>query len=290
MDSEKTTYKLKGQFICFNGEFIRKSELNISLNNRAFKYGDGVFETIRIIKKEPLFYYEHIKRLSLALELLKIEFSLNFLKTDLKQNIVRLLNANKFFSGARIRITFFRAGEGLYTPTNNKMEYLIEASELENEYYTLNRRGLKIGIYNEVKLTYTEFSNFKTINSLPYVLAGIYKKQNGFDDCILVNNENNLIEGVSSNLFILRNNILYTSGAQSGCVEGIMKNIIIDIALSKSMTVFDEALLTENDLLNADEVFMTNVIIGVQWVLSYKKKRFYNKFSRVLISELNKLV
>ena len=290
MENKEPTYKLKGQFICFNGEFIRKSELNISLNNRAFKYGDGVFETIRVIKKEPLFYIEHIKRLSLALELLKIDFSIDFLKTELKQNIVRLLNANKFFSGARIRITVFRGGEGLYTPTNNKMEYLIEASELENEYYTLNKRGLNIGIYNEVKITYSEFSNFKTINSLPYILAGIFKKQNRFDDCILVNNSNNLIEGISSNLFILKNNILYTTGAQSGCIEGIMKNIVIDIALSKSMTVFDEALLTEEDLLTADEIFMTNVISGVQWVLSYKKKRYYNKFSRVLISELNKLV
>lgn len=290
MDNKETIYKLKGQFICFNGEFIRKSELNISANNRAFKYGDGVFETIRVIKKEPLFYIEHIKRLSLALELLKIDFSIDFLKTELKQNIVRLLNANKFFAGARIRITVFRSGEGLYTPTSNKMEYLIEASELENEYYALNKRGLNIGIYNEIKITYSEFSNFKTINSLPYILAGIYKKQNGFDDCILVNNENNLIEGISSNLFILKNNVLYTTGAQSGCIEGIMKNIVIDIALSKSMTVFDEALLTENDLLTADEIFMTNVINGVQWVLSYKKKRYYNKFSRVLISELNKLV
>ena len=290
MNKTESKYKFKGQFVCFNGEFIRHAEINLSANNRAFKYGDGVFETIRIKNKEPLFYTEHIKRLAFALELLKIEFTVEFLKETLKQNIIRLLNANKFFVGARIRVTIYRDSDGLYTPTDNKLGYLIEATELENELYTINKRGLKIGIYDDIKLDYNEFSSFKTINSFPYILAGIYKKQNGFDDCILVNNSNNLIEGISSNLFVLKNNVLFTAGTESGCINGIMRNIIIDIALSKSMTVFDEALINENDLLNADEIFLTNVISGVRWVLSYKKKRFYNKFSKTLISELNKLI
>lgn len=285
-----TTYKLKGQFICYNGEFIRKNDLSISANNRAFKYGDGVFETIRVIKKELLFYNSHLRRLTLALDLLKIEYSLDFLKTDLKQHITRLLNANKFFAGARIRITFFRDSDGLYTPDSNKMGYLIEATELEDEFYTLNKRGLNIGVFTDIKITYTQFSNFKTINSYPYILAGIYNKKNNFNDSILTNDAGNLIEGISSNIFILKNNVLFTPGTQSGCINGIMRDIIIDIALSKSMTVFDEALITEKDLLTADEVFLTNVISGIRWVVSYKKKRFYNKFSKILTSEINKLV
>jgi len=287
---EESTYKLKGQFICYNGEIIRKTEINIPYNNRAFKYGDGAFETIRVYKKEPLFYSEHIKRLSFALELLKIDYSVDFFKTTLVQNIEHLLNANKFFAGSKIRLTVFRDADGLYTPTKNKMAYLIEAEELENELYTLNKKGLNIGIYNDVKISYNEFSSFKTINSFPYILAGIYKKQNGFDDCILVNNSNNLIEGISSNLFILKDKTLFTAGTESGCINGVMRNIIIDVALSKSMTVFDEAVIKESDLLTADEVFFTNVISGVRWVLSYKKKRFYNKFSKILIAEINKLI
>ena len=284
------TYKQKGNYVCLNGEFIKKNEITLLSNNRAFRYGDGVFETIRVIRKEPLFFSKHIKRLTNALSLLKIDFQKDTLEVKLKQDIVRLLNTNKFFAGAKIRITVYRESEGLYTPENNNMAYLIESSEVNDELYTLNTKGLNISIFHDIDLYYNQFSSFKSINSFPYILAGIYSKNNNFDDCILTDNASNLIEGISSNLFLLKNNSLFTPSTQSGCINGIMRNIIIDIALSKSMTVFDEAILTENDLLNADEVFLTNVVSGVKWVLSYKKKRYYKRFSKLLIDELNKLI
>lgn len=289
MQNEKE-YKLKGQFVCFNGNFIRKNELNISLSNRAFKYGDGVFETIKVVRKEPLFYTQHLNRLVFALNTLKINYNLEFLKVEMLQKITRLLNANKYFSAVRIRITIYRNGEGLYTPESNEMQYLIEATELDSELYQLDKKGLKLGIYTETKKNYSNFSSFKTINSLPYILAGIYKTENNFDECLLQNDNNELIEGISSNIFILKGNSLFTPAINAGCIKGIMREIVVNIALSKNITVFDEAIIKEQDLLDADEIFLTNVIYGIKWVVSFQKKRYYNKFAKNLTDELNKLI
>jgi branched-chain amino acid aminotransferase len=284
------TYSQKGKYINYNGDNIRTENFNINIHNRAFKYGDGLFETIRAINKVPLFYREHITRLFYGMKLMKLDFASEILKNQLEKSIINLLDANKHFVGARLRITIYRNGEGLYTPENNNYCFVIESSELENNKFQLNKIGIKIGLYKNVRLRYSEFSQFKTLNSLPYILAGIYKKENNFDDCLLLNSMNNIVEGISSNLFLVKDNTLITSGLQEGGINGITRNIIIDIALSNKFILIEDANIIEKDLLNADEIFLTNSISGIIWVGAYKNKRYYNKISKKFIKELNFII
>ena len=279
-------YTQKGKYINFNGENIRLNEFNLSFDNRAFKYGDGLFETIRVANKSILFYKEHITRLFYGMKLLKISFNSDKLKHQLEKSIILLLNANKHFAGARIRITVYRDSKGLYTPEDNNFSFIIESTELKSEKFILNKKGIKIGLFKDVRLRYTEFSSIKTLNSLPYILAGIYKKENNLDDCLLLNSMNMIVEAISSNLFLVKDNILITPSLAEGGINGITKNIIIDIALKNKFTLIEDAELHETDILNADEIFLTNSISGIIWVGAYKNKRYYNKISKRFINKL----
>ena len=283
-------YSLKGKFINYNGDNFKQETFSLSYNNRAFKYGDGVFETIRTANKKPLFLNEHFTRLFYGMKLLKFDFDSDILKIELEKSILLLLNANKHFAASRIRITIFRDGEGLYTPQTNKFNYLIESQELETNEFTLNKKGYKIDIFKDVKLRYSEFSSIKTLNSLPYILAGIYKNENKLDDCLLVNSLNTIVEAISSNLFLVKDKTIITPGLNEGGINGITKNVIIDIALANKFSLIEDADVRETDLLNADEVFLTNSISGITWVGAYKNKRYFNKTAKLLLKDLNALL
>ena len=283
-------YSLKGKFINYNGDNFKQETFSLPYSNRAFKYGDGIFETIRTANKNILFANEHYTRLFYGMKLLKFDFDSELLKTELTKAIMLLLNANKHFAGTRLRITIFRDGEGLYTPQTNKFNYLIESQELETNEFTLNKKGYKIDIFKDVKLRYSEFSLIKTLNSLPYILAGVYKNENKLDDCLLINSLNTIVEGISSNLFLVKDKTIITPALNEGGIQGITKNVIIDIALANKFSLIEDAEIRETDLLNADEVFLTNSISGITWVGAYKNKRYFNKTAKLLVKDLNALL
>ena len=281
--------KIKGQFVCIDGEIVRTENVLLSPENRAFKYGDGLFETIRSYNTKLLFFNEHLKRAKKGLDLLKIKYPAGF-QEQIHSDIQKLLQTNKHFAGARVRVSFFRKDGGLYTPENNDVSYLIETKELPSEIYEFRKKGIKLGIYNESKVQYNQFSGIKSLNTYPYILAGIYKNENAFDDCLLYNTNTELCEAISSNLFVVKDGYLFTPAIESGCVEGIMRETIIELALSMSIVVFDDAVIRENEILNADEIFLTNAIEGIKWVVAYKNKRYYNKISKKLYNALVKYV
>ena len=274
-------------YICFNGDFVKEKQTVLTCQNRAFRYGDALFETIRVSSKKIFLFDDHLKRLTKSMGFLKMNVPSSFNKEDLSKQIIKLLNTNRLFQGARLRLTVFRADGGFYTPVTNNISYIIEAEKLENEKYILNKKGLIIEIYDEFKKPVNALSNFKTTNAFPYILAGIYKKENGFDDCILLNQNNNIIEAISSNIFLVKGKSIYTPSIDDGCVAGVMRNKIIDIAIDLKYIVFEDASLRITDLLNADEVFLTNAINGVKWAIAFRTKRYYNTVSKQLIAELN---
>jgi branched-chain amino acid aminotransferase len=150
----------------------------------------------------------------------------------------------------------------------------------------LNDEGFVIDLYNEIKKPVNKISNFKTTSALPYVMAGIYAREKKLNDVLLVNDTNNIIESTNSNIFIVCNGVLYTPGLTDGCVAGVMRMQIINLALENKFKVY-ECGLTPQNLLIADEVFLTNAVKGMQWVVSYKMKRYFNKVTRELLGLLN---
>ncbi|OFX54867.1 MAG: hypothetical protein A2046_07095 [Bacteroidetes bacterium GWA2_30_7] len=260
----------------------------IYINNRSFRYGDGFFETIHVSKSNIHFFNYHFERIIDSAKKLKMKLPSYFNEEYIKNDILKLLNKSKLYLGVRVRLNIFRKDGGFYSPESNNISYTIEAEKLPTYNYELNKKGLNVEIYNEIKKPISILSSIKSNNSLVYILASIYKTDNNFDDCLLLNEHNDIIEATSSNLFLVKNNVIYTNSTSSGCINGIMRNVIIELAISQNFVVFDDCIFKEPDLLEADEIFLTNTISGIKWVLSFKERRYFNKISKKLIEELNK--
>jgi branched-chain amino acid aminotransferase len=273
--------------LCFKGEFYPEDTALFSANNRAFRYGDSLFETIHCNGTQIQFFVEHLERLQLGMSQLKMEIPDSF-STTIERNIKSLITKNKSFLGTRIRLSVFRNAGGLYTPNTNQVSYLIESSKLEQPKYTLNKKGLKIGLFDTYKKTSNSLSGFKTGNSLPFILAGLHKNEMKWDDCLLLNERQNLVESVSSNLFVVKDGVLFTPSLESGAVNGIMREQIIQIALKLGITVYDDCIIKPEQLEEADEIFLTNAIVGIRWVVAYGERRYFNRSAKTLIEELNK--
>ncbi|MCZ4694132.1 hypothetical protein DWB61_02470 [Ancylomarina euxinus] len=273
--------------LSYNGEFYSEDTALFTADNRAFRYGDSLFETIHCNGTQIQFFYEHMERIQLGMSQLQMEIPSNFSET-IGKNIKSLITKNKSFLGTRIRLSVFRNSGGLYTPNTNRISYLIESSKLEEPKYFLNKKGLKIGLFDTYKKTSNSLSGFKTGNSLPFILAGLHKSEMKWDDCLLINERQNLVESVSSNLFVVKDDILFTPSLESGAVNGIMREQIIQIALDLGITVYDDCIMKPEQLMEADEIFLTNAILGIRWVVAYEERRYFNRSAKVLMEELNK--
>jgi len=274
-------------YINFNGEILPADSILLSIANRAFKYGDGLFESMRLMKGKLQFPDLHAERLQRGMKALKID---GYSQTDswfLKDKVEELARRNKVKHG-RLRLTVYRDAEGLYAPTQNKMGYCLELTPTDEPRYFLNERGLIMDIYSELPKPLNYLSAIKTCNSLIYVMAGLFKQQNKLDEVFLLNANGFLCEAGAANIFVWYQNHLYTPALSEGCVEGVMRQVVIQLALDNNIPV-TEAQINAEILNEADEVFLTNASRGIQWVMGYGVKRYFNRVSKGLMDELNKL-
>ena len=272
----------------YNGHVISLYEPAISFSNRAFRYGDSVFESIRYTNGKIMFLADHVKRIKLSMTTLRMNVPAEFTTGNIEQLIFHLLEQNDIKQDARIRLTVFRNEGGFYTPDTNDISFLIETEALETTGYQLNQKGLWVDVYAEIKKQINKISNLKTGSALLYVMAGITKTSLKLDDCLLVNDNGNIIESISSNIFVVKNGTLYTSPISDGCVDGVMRKQILDIAAQNKILTFEQT-LTVHTLTNGDEVFLTNAIKGIQWVGQFKNKFYTNQKSVFFTEKLNEL-
>ena len=277
------------RYICYNGSYFRDEETVISHRNRSFAYGDALFETIHCLGTEPQSIDKHWARLERGMKKLKMEPRDVISKELLNFYIGKLLNKNRIFKGARIRLVVFRNEGGLYAPATNMISWTMESSPLDSEQFSLNSKGLTADIFDEVHKPVNPLSNLKTANALVYVLAGIFRIENGLDDCFILNQYGRIAETNHSNLFVFLDNMLITPPLSEGCVAGTMRNTVIELARSEGYNVTEKGLL-ERNILEAEEIFITNAIQGIQWIGSYKDKRYFNFIARKLIIKLNETV
>jgi len=280
------------QYLCLNGKFVNQEKAIFRAGNRAFRYGDAVFETLFASGGKLVFFQSHMERLQAAARSLKMNLSEKFLfnAKPISEEITKLLQLNRLFQGVRIRITVFRTGEGLFFPHSHQTEYLIEAGKLEQERYQLNTRGISISIFEDMRKSTSVFSAYKTGNSLLFIMASLYRSENQVDDCLILNQEGRLIEGISSNLFLVKGKNIYTPSLKEACVDGIMRRQLIHLARQMNYQVFDNIALRQADLQKAEEIILTNVISGIRWVGAYKNRRYYNSTAKKLLNELNQSV
>lgn len=276
-------------FIDFNTNFVPEQEAVLTADNRAFRYGDGLFETMRWMDGDIRFLQHHVARLHEGMRMLKLEQTARFDAHFIRTRATELIRRNGLESQhVRVRLQVYRDGGGLYSPQRNNACYIMSVSKLDPDDVKHRKIGLIVDVYSDFKKPYSELSKLKSSNALVYVMAGLYRTKNGLDDVLLLNQDGFLCESLSSNVFIWYDKRLYTPAISEGCIDGVMRKVVIDMALDSGMEVI-EAQISPDILTEADEIFHTNAIHGVQWVMGYKQKRYFNKVSRMLQEQLAKV-
>ncbi len=278
----------KDQYCILNGHLISIYEPSVPFTNRAFRYGDALFESIRVCNNKIMFLKDHLTRLKLGMTVLRMNLSAEFTSENLGELMAGLLKKNEDLPNARIRLTVFRNGGGYYAPESNDISFLIESSPMASPY-ELNQKGIWVDIYADIKKSINKLSNIKSANALLYVMAGVAKQSMKLDECLLINENGTICEAISSNVFVVKNGTLFTSPLSEGCVAGIMRKQIMHLATENRILTF-ESPLTMYTLLNGDEVFLTNSIQGLQWVGQYKDRFYTNKLSTFFQEKLLELI
>jgi branched-chain amino acid aminotransferase len=197
-----------------------------------------------------------------------------------------LIALAKLKEGGKIRLSIDREAGGTYHPISNDASFFIELIEEGKNFFELNNKGLEIDLCNSIKKQVNVFSNYKTKNGLIFVMAAMEAKERALDDVLLLNDKNSIIEPCSANLFLVSNGILYTPSLSDGCLAGTMRMQIINLAIENAVKVYECSVLPQN-LLAADEVFLTNAFQGIKWVSGYRTKRYQNKVAHKFIDWLN---
>ena len=275
--------------INYNGQ-LYSSETVLSNSNRGFLYGDAVFETVKIVNSKILFLEDHYFRLMSAMRIVRMEIPMNFTMEYFEEQILILVNTLNYSQSARARITVFREDGGNYLPETNTVSYLISASKLQSEHYSIVNNQYEVDLYKDYYVAKHLLSSIKTTNKIINITASIFAKENGLDNCLLINENKNIIEALQGNLFMLVDDKLITPPISEGCLNGIMRKQIINIVKKMPNMVVAEEPISPFELQKASELFITNVIKGIQPITRYRKTEYKTDFANKLLKELNTLI
>jgi branched-chain amino acid aminotransferase len=274
----------------FNGDIIYREEATLSIGSRLVKYGDGLFETMKYSQGVIHFFEDHYFRLMSSMRILRMEIPMHFSPEYLLEQIQETIAANHLEKrSARIRLTVFRAGAGLYTPETLDIGWFCDVEPLAEEFYPNYDKGVILDLYKDHYKTPGLLSSLKSANSLLYVLAGVFSKENLFDDVLLINTNKQITDSISSNVFLLMGDTLKTPPLESGALRGVLRKQVLEHAGKIGLQVASVD-LSPFDLQKADEVWLTNTIKGVQWVSNYRKKKFVGTKANEMTVQLNKVI
>jgi branched-subunit amino acid aminotransferase/4-amino-4-deoxychorismate lyase len=276
------------EYLLFNDEYHAVDAPVLTTSNRGFKFGDGLFESMRMINQKLQFADLHADRLAAGMKALKIDGHALMDDYFLRQKTADLAKKNRWNGNVRFRLSVYRQGAGIYTPEINKSGYVLEGMPLKSIAYELNTKGLIIDVFDEMTKSIDKLSNFKTSNALLYVMAGLFKTQNRLDEAMILNQSGFLCESISSNIFVVYDKQIYTPALTEGCVGGVMRSTIMQICKMNDIPLI-EAQISPEILKEAEEVFITNATQGIQWIMGYGRKRYFNEFSKYLNEKLNLL-
>ena len=271
-------------YVYHNGNFEQFDNVSLPLNNRNFLYGDGIFESIRCMNGKPIFMQHHVERLQKGMKVLKLQSQWAVDEQTLSQKITALNQLNNHNQGVRIRMVIGRNAGNTYKPDELSSSLFITSSPTPDNYYPALSEGLNVGLFEDIKKSVNVFSDFKTCNSLLYVMASVYFSENKLDDCLLLNTSNHICEGSSSNLFWIKNKQLFTPPLADGCINGVLRTIIA------TQYNAEEKICTTNELQNADELFLTNMGTGIRWIKTFNGKTYSNSRTQELFNELNNMI
>ncbi|MFC7357048.1 aminotransferase class IV [Jejudonia soesokkakensis] len=273
--------------INFNGKLLDATNSNISYANRGLAFGDALFETIRVSGGKIFFWEDHYFRLMASMRILRMEIPMNFTMEYLSEQIFSVIDTSEKSKTHRVKMLVWREATGKYTPNSNDIGFVISSVKLEESFYTIQDSSYEIELFKDHYVTSGLLSTLKTNNKVINVLGSIYAKENDFANCLLLNEKKQVVEALNGNLFLVNGYKIKTPPISDGCLNGILRKQIIKIVGTMPDYILEESSVSPFELQKADEIFITNVITGIQPVSKYRKKEYASAVGKELIGKLN---
>lgn len=271
----------------FNGNILEENAI-LSIENRGYNYGDALFETIKTSFGKILFWEDHYFRLMASMRIMRMEIPMNFTMEYLEGQILSTLEANELLkSSTRVKLMVHRNEGGLYTPNSNDVSFIISVKPIQDDFYILQDGFYEVDLFKDYYVSPSLLSTLKTNNKALNVVGGIYAKENNLNNCLVLNTNKHVIEALNGNVFVVKGNIIKTAPISDGCLKGVMRKQLIDIIKNIPDYEIVEDSISPFELQKADEIFITNVIVGIQPVTKYRKKVYLNEVSKNLLQKLN---
>ncbi|PVW13974.1 aminotransferase class IV [Marixanthomonas spongiae] len=273
--------------INFNGT-LQQTNTGILPDNRGLNYGDAVFETLRVSGGKIYFWEDHYFRLMASMRMLRMEIPMSFTPEYLEEQVLETIRAQDGNNGAfRAKILVWRKTGGKYSPTTNEVGFLISSEVLDTPFYTLSDSFYEIELFKDHYAYSGMLSTLKTNNKILNVLGSVYAQENNYANCLLLNEKKQVVEALNGNIFLVNDYKIKTPPIQDGCLNGILRKQIIKILGQLPDYILEEASVSPFELQKADEIFITNVITGIQPVSKYRKKEYRNDVAKELLAKLN---
>ncbi|MGQ0738562.1 MAG: aminotransferase class IV [Bacteroidota bacterium] len=261
-------------YICVNGKVMQEDEPALLVANGGYRYGDGLFETMKLYKGQILLQHFHFERLFAGLTLLKFGIPRLFSTDKLVKDILDLCRKNECEKLARIRLSVFRGNGGLYDE-DTKPGYVIECWPLDESANRFNENGLLIDIFPDARKSCDKFSHLKSASFQPYTMAALYAKENKLNDCLVLNTVGNIADSTIANIFLVKDNVIISPALSEGCISGVMRRYLLGKMQDAGYTV-KETSVSQDDLDQADEIFLTNAIKSIRWARQFREKIYTN--------------
>ncbi len=267
-------------FFIYNGDIFRAGVPVITVQNHSFRYGDGLFETMRLYKGKIINYDFHFQRLLAGMHLIGLKVPSFFSPGYFINTVNQLLSKNFISQNARIRLMVFGGDGGLFEIESNSANYVLETFPLSDKI-ELNEEGLIVDVFPGAAKSCDKFANLKSNNYLTSVMTARFAKNNNLDDAVILNAWERICESSIANIFIVKSKKIFTPPLSEGCVAGVMRRGLIE------NFGIEEKPLSVEELLSADELFLTNSIQLLKWVKQFRNKTYGNQkvkeiFKRVI--------
>lgn len=266
---------------------LTDNDLVISAFNRGYNYGDALFETIIFSNGTLLFWEDHYFRLMASMRIMRMEIPMNFTMEFIENEIHKTLeNKNLSNITSRIKLIIHRNEGGLYLPNINDVSFVISCKKMEQPLYSLSSKSYEVDLFKDHYVSPSLLSTLKTNNKALHVLASIFSSENSLENCLLINTNKTVVEAINGNLFLVKENVVKTPPLIDGCLNGIMRKQIIQIIKAMPEYRFEESSIQAFELQKADELFLTNVVVGIQPITKYRKKAYAATIASNLIERL----
>jgi Branched-chain amino acid aminotransferase/4-amino-4-deoxychorismate lyase len=273
------------EWINVNGKVIAAGNV-LRADNRSYRYGDGLFETMKVVNGKIFFADLHFERLNKGLFVLKFKVPKLFTQRHLQNQILDLCKKNNCEKLGRVRLSVSGGHGGLYDG-DEKLQYIIECWPLSQPVTLFNENGLVIDTFPHGRKSCDVFSNLKSASHLLYAMAARFAKENKLNDCLVLNSHERVCDTTIANLFWVKEGKIFTTPLREGCIAGVMRRHLIE-TLQATRFEPHEKDCEIRDLENADEIFVTNVIQEIKWVKQFRNKTYDNQVSRHIREHLNR--